>query len=321
MHVNNLSEEHIINNCIGGKLKSTKLLCRKCNTSFGSSIDKEVDKQLGVYGFLLDISLDRGEHSEKVKLITKTGKEKYVGPGMIPYDTIRIVLSEDKKPTFYVKPKDFESLVAKKKKEMQKEDHQVKYTQYTEEPIGERYFIHSERAREIGEIAFGGIDYYRSITKMCLNYYLYKGYPIQYCSEVRSFVKGDTSNLGLFYYFPTNEIVHPLSEEEVSHIIHIRGDSENGTLYAYIELFNMQNIIIIFSMNYTGENIDDTYCRDVVQNKELSKNIKLRLLRHHLEVLHLESRAMAAKLVVRHDRLLRIVENRHREYVHGRQLE
>lgn len=37
--IDNSSIEHIIPSCIRGKLKSPRLICRKCNSQFGSEFD------------------------------------------------------------------------------------------------------------------------------------------------------------------------------------------------------------------------------------------------------------------------------------------
>ena len=36
----NRSEEHIIHNAIGGILKSDSIYCKKCNSKYGSDLDK-----------------------------------------------------------------------------------------------------------------------------------------------------------------------------------------------------------------------------------------------------------------------------------------
>lgn len=43
------SEEHIIPNAIGGKLKSKELICKKCNSKLGHSMDKELAEQLDFF--------------------------------------------------------------------------------------------------------------------------------------------------------------------------------------------------------------------------------------------------------------------------------
>jgi len=56
----NETEEHILLNAIGGKLKSKKLICKSCNSEFGSEIDDTLARQLNPIANLLDIKRDRG---------------------------------------------------------------------------------------------------------------------------------------------------------------------------------------------------------------------------------------------------------------------
>lgn len=251
----NRSAEHIIPNAIGGKKKAYNLLCSECNKHYGQTIDQALANQLGPFGYLLNIPLDRGQHSKAVKLVTASGKG----------------------------------------------------TQYTEEPTNQQYYLAAEGDANPFEIVIGGIDYHRSVAKICLNFYLSKGYPKKYSEKVIAFVKGESKDRIFHYYFPSNEVVHALGEQEVSHIIHLHGDRELGVLYAYIELFNMQNLIMIFSYDYDGNDINVTYCRDVVKNVELTKTIRLGLLRHHLESLRYTSAAMGKKMELRLERLIHII--------------
>lgn len=154
----------------------------------------------------------------------------------------------------------------------------------------------------------GSPGYFRAIAKICLNYYLTKGYAKQYCDTIKAYIRGENTEPGLFYYAPGNSTIHDLAENEVSHIVHLFGNKESGVLYAYIELFNMQNLIIIFSMDYDGKDIDVTYCRDVITNEELSKKISLELTREQLEQLRETSAAMEIKLFPRFERLLQIIQ-------------
>lgn len=153
----------------------------------------------------------------------------------------------------------------------------------------------------------GNEAYFRSIAKICLNYYLTKGYSREYCKAVKTFIRGENQERIHYYYAPENEIIHPLAENEVSHILHLHGNKEAGILYAYIELFNMQNLIVIFTMDYDGEDIDVTYCRDVITNEEMPKKIELGLTRHQLERLSETSQTMEGRLFPRFERLLQII--------------
>ena len=57
----NSTEEHIIINAIGGRLKSRKLICVKCNTELGETIDAVLAKQLNSLANMLMINRERGE--------------------------------------------------------------------------------------------------------------------------------------------------------------------------------------------------------------------------------------------------------------------
>ena len=42
----NISEEHIIQNALGGKLKSKNVICKTCNGDFGESIDVFLTREM-----------------------------------------------------------------------------------------------------------------------------------------------------------------------------------------------------------------------------------------------------------------------------------
>lgn len=64
----NVSIEHIIPNSIGGKLKSKKLLCKKCNSKLGSEYDSEVSKMYNPAMIFYDIKKDNNKNLSKEKL-------------------------------------------------------------------------------------------------------------------------------------------------------------------------------------------------------------------------------------------------------------
>lgn len=156
----------------------------------------------------------------------------------------------------------------------------------------------------------GSNNYFRAIAKICLNYYLSKGYPKQYCETIKAFIRNGHPNNIFQYYAPETGGIHQLAENEVSHVLHIHGSKESGILYAYIELFNMQNLLLILSMDYDGREINVTYCKDVITNEELSKTINLELTREQLEHPGESVAVVEAKLFPRFERLLRIIEAR-----------
>ncbi|NML21196.1 HNH endonuclease [Pseudoflavitalea sp. G-6-1-2] len=155
----------------------------------------------------------------------------------------------------------------------------------------------------------GSPGYFRAIAKICLNYYLTKGYSRQYIDAVRSFIRGENDALVHYYYAPETGLVYQPAEKEVSHVVHLHGSKESGLLYAYIELYNMQNLICIFTSDYNGDNIDVTYCWDVISGEELVRKLSIGLTREQLLQPKQSSAAMEKQLFPRFERILKLINN------------
>lgn len=61
----NESVEHIIPNSIGGKLKSEKLLCKKCNSKLGTEYDSEVSKMFNASMIISGVKKDNNKNLSK----------------------------------------------------------------------------------------------------------------------------------------------------------------------------------------------------------------------------------------------------------------
>ena len=72
----NASEEHIILNACGGRLKSKGLLCKKCNSDLGDQFDRELAETTNDLANLLIIKRHNGE-PQPIRTIHKATGEKY----------------------------------------------------------------------------------------------------------------------------------------------------------------------------------------------------------------------------------------------------
>ncbi|HBR18177.1 MAG TPA: hypothetical protein DD725_11345 [Deltaproteobacteria bacterium] len=70
------TDEHIILNACGGRLKSKKIMCAKCNTEYGSEMDAELASQLNFYSNALNVKRHRGKAQAIKGELSATG-EKY----------------------------------------------------------------------------------------------------------------------------------------------------------------------------------------------------------------------------------------------------
>ena len=74
----NATEEHIFLNAIGGRLKSTKLICKTCNSKFGSGSDSELSNQLNFLANILMIKRERGNPPPVLMERESTGQRYFV---------------------------------------------------------------------------------------------------------------------------------------------------------------------------------------------------------------------------------------------------
>src|SRR6187455_2370107 len=80
----NQSDEHIIPNSIGGRLKSKKLLCEKCNKGFGKTIDAEFSKQLDVLAAFFTVKRNRQKNFVIKNAKTNSGDKYHLLDGRKP---------------------------------------------------------------------------------------------------------------------------------------------------------------------------------------------------------------------------------------------
>ncbi|AUC75782.1 HNH endonuclease [Olleya sp. Bg11-27] len=77
----NSSEEHIIINACGGRLKSKNLLCKKCNSIFGDKFDCELARTTNVITNLLMVKRHHGVPQPIRTTRTSTGEKYYLDYG------------------------------------------------------------------------------------------------------------------------------------------------------------------------------------------------------------------------------------------------
>jgi len=304
----NESEEHIINNSLGGRLKSPRLLCIDCNSGYGDTIDAELEQQIGMFTDHLGIKKQRKGGSPRLKMTAEDGEVKYVGSKLKPLNRLKFGIP-DKDVVLFVDEEKYEKVKNGMQKDLDKKFKTI-YAEYTELPTRKQWFVSNKLSREPGHIEFGGREFFRSLAKIALNYYLFKNYDPRYAQSVVDFVKGNKEENIVHFFFPNNQIIHELKDGEVSHIIHIKGSRQYRVLYAYIELFSMQNVIVVFNMEYEGEDFSDTYCYDLLNGEEIEKIIKIRLTRNHFEALHLISIDSVNEHSNKYNRVLKIIEKR-----------
>ena len=275
LNLSNESIEHIIPNCIGGRLKSRKLICKNCNSRTGESLEAEIGKQMHFIANLLMIKRERGEVPALKLRNDDTGEEILVNGGKPKFIKPTIKMIEDGK--FSISARDTkqarEILNSFKRKHPDAEidiDYHLKNYAVKSQYLNDMYGT---------SMNFGGQVMFKAMTKIAINYYLHCGFDkakfekiLLHFSETLPFQPRNISN-----YYYTNEIIIPKSNNDVLHSVILVGNKKEGILYSYIELFNFFRCIVVLSVDYNGDDLKSEYYYDVLECKEVKKSCNLNL--------------------------------------------
>lgn len=269
----NSSEEHILLNSIGGKLKSKELLCKICNSKFGEKNDSELAKQLSFLSTFLNIQRERGEHPTFKGATTKSGEEIHLLSGGKPYYS---------KPTVETITNNNETVInisARNDKELKQIANGLakKYPQVSADDIILNATHKAEYLKEPIKVTqtIGGDVALNAISKIGINYFVYKVKDYESISFIIETLKNETKNDLCKHYYPDK--LYKKEPKEICHIIHIESNKRNKNIIAYVELYSSYSFIVLLSDSYNGKNIKSTYCYDLNKKKELVKKISLKV--------------------------------------------
>lgn len=187
----NQSEEHIIPNAIGGKLRDKNLICEICNNQTFHDIDTALANQLNVITCLLNPKRDRKGVKISIEgTIADSGELIYLEAGGKPVICKKAPLKTEN--GYKLESRDLKHLkeqlggLAKKnswinvEKIMEEvkekiESGEIETQHYLDNPI-----LISSR--------IGGDEFWRAICKMATNFYIHKGGNKEYISHLISYI-------------------------------------------------------------------------------------------------------------------------------------
>ncbi len=310
----NSSVEHIIPDSVGGKpLKSSKLLCNGCNSKFGDSIDAAISNQIGIEANLLNVGKDKS-NVKIIKGITESGEKVYVGLGLKSIFECEIDLHQYNKniPIYHLQAETKKEIIKKIRKILKKhiEDKQALEEQmsqitecirHTEEKV---YFPDKEQL-------FGGEEFFKAYTKIAINYYVHKQKEFQKIQNSIDYLKDINQERYSQFFYPQQEniLVRDIKEDEVSNLIYLKGDTQLGLIYCYIELLATHNVLIILNTHFfEGQDFEYTYCYDLLNRCELNQKVEINLNREQFfNYLNLKNTGQAIHEAKR-NRLMSIIE-------------
>ena len=275
----NQSAEHIIPNAIGGRLKSKKLLCRKCNSEFGDKYEAEFVRQLSFFGGRLPIKRDRGTHKDFETLDQKTGKRitvNHKGKATLA-ETVRLeVPSAENNGRFRMLAPNQETadrIFRQIKKKHPNAKLEISPNQKKVEP--EEIIIGGE---------FGGLAFFKTAQKCFLNLFIHKGGSRVFVEdEIRSvfYTDDDPKNWFLFDGAPRKVGMG------LPHILAVIGKPEEKLLLGYGEFFGAAKVIALLSESYTGPAMKYIYSLDSVDGQEKECDVSIGLTKEQIvDIIH-----------------------------------
>lgn len=259
----NRSAEHILPNCIGGRLKSNQLICKDCNSLFGQDIDKELCAQLNVFANILDVKRERGR-PQNIVLTSRDNFSFILTAGQRPereYTVEPTVAGEHLvyKITGSANSKQLRRVVRNllKKPNAKITSDKIRVEQFVLDSI---------------PCTLGGKEV-RSVMKTCLNLWMLKVGDRSEIDHLIPFVRDGISSDRVSFYYPERAPGNNFDKvfDEITHRVLIKGDREERILYAYVEFFSAIRYLVLLSDNYSGPDREIEYSWDVLARKRVNQ--------------------------------------------------
>lgn len=263
----NRSDEHILINAAGGRLKSKDLICQGCNSDFGEDIDAALARQLNFIANQLMIKRERGEPQPVIGKQETTNEEVRILPdGSLVPNRLKFVQTQEGNQvniSFSVRDEAELKKVAdglvKKHPQLRTEDI-LKAANFRERYLDEALTF---------DLSVGGPDIFRAVCKCAVNYFVFSKGDAQVIKPLLGYIKGTEDKEIVWMHYREN--LYELDADECFHMIHLRGNPTEGILYCYIDYFNIYKYIVLLSDVYCGKEIKSTYCYDVLNSKVIEK--------------------------------------------------
>lgn len=255
----NQTIEHIIPNALGGKLKSSDLLCRKCNSNMGEQIDAELARELNNLMFFLNANRQRGK-AQPIIWEAKDGKQYYLDlEGHIIEKGKREIEETIEGDKIKIKSKDMKTL----QKYIRK-----KYPNISEEEIARNSITiteHSEQIEMKTQITFGDEKAFLANLKIAIEFFLYNGLESNDIKGAINDLKNQKTNR--VELFVGQGITLCPNETDSFNSIMLCCDSESQIAYVIIEFFSAIQILVKLTDQYSGKTLSKLYSEGLKSTK------------------------------------------------------
>jgi len=265
----NDSKEHVIPNSIGGRKKVRGFICISCNSSFGQSWDAKLAEQLNWFSLAVGIERERGRSPDEI-VQTVDGTE--------------LLLRADgtmtrKEPFFQRTESDGKAnirMFASTKQQARQMLQGIKKKHPEFDPEGElknlKIMPFKVDSALQHRLELGGSEAGRSVVKTAVAQCVKLGIAAHRCEIGIHTLKTPTDDRG-FTFFYTRDVVIDRPQTDLFHLVSIRGDSEKGTLLAYVEYFGAMRVMVNLSRKFEGDSFTFVYALNPQTREELNLSV------------------------------------------------
>jgi hypothetical protein len=257
----NLSREHIIPNCIGGRRKTIGFICNTCNNDFGKEWEKVLAEQLLWFSLSVGIVRERGE-SPHLKVKVVDGSELLLrndGSLTLAKPSYSETEAEDGKIKIQLSART-EDEVRKLAKGIWRKYPNLDLQAAIDNMVTERSYL--DRPLNIS-LQFGGPYAGRSMVKTALALASHYGVDMDLCGKALAYLKDPSPEasppFGLCY---STDLVINRPVDSIFHCVAVAGISSVGKIVGYVEYFNFARILIELGDSFTGDSFYHSYSID-----------------------------------------------------------
>jgi hypothetical protein len=269
---NNDSEEHVIPNSIGGRLKVRGFICRDCNSRTGETWDATLSQQLNFFCHFFGVVRERGVPGPQ-PIETTAGEQllMQLGGGFKMKDPIFRTVQTETGKQFQIKARDrdeaariLKGLARKYPSQVDVEAELAKATETYTYPEGVTFHTPD----------FGGVSGGRSVVKTAIALAFHCGVEVDQCDLGVRYLCDEAAEAAFGYYYE-RDLVGGRPAGVPIHCVAVTGDPATGMLLGYVEYFGTQRVVVGLSQSYAGPPISRSYGLDPTSGKTISLQVDL----------------------------------------------
>lgn len=258
----NRSQEHLLPNSIGGRLKSDQLLCKTCNETTGQLYDPTFARFANMLASKYNISRERGTVQNEIGIEKETGHQLVIKPGYgIDYlHPVITKVSEHERIITASSVKRHQQAMDQLKKEAGHEGREIDFT-----PT--RIDRTPRQVNFIVNFAVNQDAVLRSVCKTLCSFYYRETNDRAGIEPLIDFLTNEIDNT--FAWFCDLNLIHTQHPGHPYHLVIIKGDKKKKALYGYFEIFGEKGFISLMNGRYTGDDLLISYTYDVIHHLEV----------------------------------------------------